>query len=61
MAGGALTRTIGRGGARQQAIEQRDEEGSGLAGPRLRLARHVAARKGDRQRLCLNWRRAGKA
>ncbi len=56
-----VDRAVGRGGVGQQAIEQRDEKCRGLAGAGLRLARHVAAREGDRQRLRLNRRRTGKA
>ena len=56
-----IDRAVGRGRVGQQAIEQRDEKGRGLAGAGLRLARHVAAREGDRQRLRLNGRGTGKA
>ena len=45
----------------QQAVEQGDEERCGLAGAGLRLTRHVAAGKRQRQGLRLNGRAAGEA
>ncbi len=54
-----ILRPIGRAGIGQQAVEQRDEERRRLTGPRLRLARHIAAGKRHGQRLRLNGGAAG--
>ena len=56
-----LPRRVGDGCARQQALIQRDQERRGLAGAGLRLARDVASRERDRQRLRLDRRAAFEA
>ena len=45
---------LGRRRVFQQMVERREQERRGLAGAGLRLAGHVAARKGNRQRLGLD-------
>ena len=55
-----IDRAVGRARVGQQAIEQRDEKGRCFTGAGLRLARNVATREGDRQRLRLNRRGSGK-
>ncbi len=58
---GRVHRAVVRAGIRQQAVEQRDEEGRRLARAGLRLARHVAAGEGHGQGLRLNGGAAGVA